>query len=52
MTTKYWKKVETNSVNPLYLNFSKVNEDFEKTNKNKCLMPVIAIEDKNNIKKI
>ena len=37
VTIKYLKFVKINSVNPLYLIFSKVNEYFEEINGNKYL---------------
>ena len=45
------KYVKINSVNPLYLIFSKVNEYFDEINKNKCSMLVPANESKKIIKK-
>ena len=46
MTIKDLKYVKINSVNPLYLIFSKVNEYFEEINKTKYLMQVPTNESK------
>ena len=43
-------KLKINSVNPLYLTFSKVNGNFEETHKNKYLMLVAINESKEIIK--
>ena len=40
------KYQKINSVNPLYLIFSKMNEHFEEINKNKCLTLVPTNESK------
>ena len=45
------KYVEINSVNPLYLIFSKVNGYFEGVNKNKYLTLVPVNESKEKMKK-
>ena len=52
VTIKDSKYVKTNSVNPLYLIFSKVNGYFEESNKNKYLTLVPTNESNNNNKKI
>ena len=46
VTIKDQKHVKINSVNPLYLRFSKVNECFEEINKNEYLMLVPTNESK------
>ena len=51
MTTKDLKYVKINSVNPLYLIFSKVNGYFEEINKSKYLTLVSTNESKEKIKK-
>ena len=40
VTTKDWKNIKINGVNPLYVIFSKVNGHFKEINKNKYLMLV------------
>ena len=50
-TIKDYKYLKINSVNPLYLFFSKVNEYFQEINKNKYLMLLSANESKEKIKK-
>ena len=52
LKTKDWKHVKINSVNPLYLIFSKVNGNFEETHKNNYLILVPINESKEIIKKI
>ena len=44
------KGLKTHSVNPLYLIFGKVRENFEETNENKCLTLVPTNENKEKIK--
>ena len=44
--TRHHRNVKTNSVNPLHLIFSKVNEYVEKINKNKYLTLVPTNESK------
>ena len=51
MTIKDSKNVKINSVNPLYLIFSKVNGYFKKNNKNKNLTLVPTNKSKEIIKK-
>ena len=51
VTIKDYKYLKINSVNPLYLFFSKVNEYFQEINKNKYLMLLSANESKEKIKK-
>ena len=51
VTIKDSKYIKINSVNPLYLLFSKVKGYFEESNKNKYLMLVPANESKEIIKK-
>ena len=51
MTIKDPKYMKIYSVNPLYLNFSKVNGYFEETNGNKYLTLVSTNESKEKIKK-
>ena len=51
VTSKDWKYVKINSVNPLYLFFSKMNGHFEEINKNKYLPLVPTNESKEIIKK-
>ena len=51
MTIKDSKYVKINSVNPLYLIFSKVNGYFEEINENKYLTLVPTNESKEKIKK-
>ena len=51
VTIKDSKYIKINSVNPLYLLFSKVKGYFEESNKNKNLMLVPANESKEIIKK-
>ena len=51
VTIKDSKYLKINSVNPLYLLFSKVKGYFEESNKNKNLMLVPANESKEIIKK-
>ena len=51
MTIKDLKYVKTNSVNLLYLIFSKVNGYFEEMNKNKYFMLIPTYESKEKIKK-
>ena len=46
MTIKDFKYQKTDSVNPLYLIFNKVNGYSEETNGNKCLMLVPTNESK------
>ena len=50
MTIKDSKYLKINSVNPLYLTFSKVNGYFEEINRNKYLMLVPTNESKEIIK--
>ena len=50
MTIKDSKYVKMNSVNPLYLTFSKVNGYFEEINKNKYLTLIPTNESKEKIK--
>ena len=50
MTIKDSKYLKINSVNPLYLIFSKVNGYFEEINRNKYLMLVPTNESKEIIK--
>ena len=49
VTIKGLKYVKINSVNPLYLIFTKVNGYFKKVNKNKCLTIVPTNEGKEKI---
>ena len=51
VTIKDTKYVKINSVNPLYLNFSKVNGYFEGINKNKYLTLAATNESKEEITK-
>ena len=51
VTIKDLKYVKINSVNPLYLIFSKVNRFFEEINKNKYFTLVPTNENKEKIKK-
>ena len=51
VTIKDSKYVKTNSVNPIYLTFNKMNEYFEEINRNKYLMLVPTNESKEKIKK-
>ena len=51
VTIKDHKYLKINSVNPLYLFFSKVNGYFEEINKNKYLMLLSANESEEKIKK-
>ena len=51
MTIKDLEYIKINSVNPLHLNFSKVDEYFEKINKSKCLTLVPTHENKEKNKK-
>ena len=51
VTIKDSKYVKINSVNPLYLIFSKVNGYFEEINKNKYLTLVLTNESEEIIKK-
>ena len=51
MTIKDPKYVKINTLNPLYLIFSKVNGYFEEINKGKCLTLVPTNESKVKIKK-
>ena len=51
VTIKDHKYLKINSVNPLYLIFSKVNGYFQEINKNKYLMLLSANESKEKIKK-
>ena len=51
VTIKGHKYLKINSVNPLYLFFSKVNGYFQEINKNKYLMLLSANESKEKIKK-
>ena len=51
VTIKDHKYLKINSVNPLYLFFSKVNGYFQEINKNKYLMLLSANESKEKIKK-
>ena len=51
MTAKDMKYVKINSVNPLYLTFSKVNRYFEKIDKSKCLTLVASNESKKIFKR-
>ena len=51
MTIKDLKHKKINSVNTLYLIFSKVNRYFKETNKNKYLTPVPTNESNEKIKK-
>ena len=46
MTIKHLKYVKNNSVNPLFLVFSKVNKYFEETDRNKYLTLVATNESK------
>ena len=50
MTIKDSKYVKMNSINPLYLTFSKVNGYFEEINKNKYLTLIPTNESKEKIK--
>ena len=52
VTIKDSKYVQNNSVNPLYLLFSKVNGYFEKNNKNKYLTLLPTNDCKEKIKEI
>ena len=52
MTIESLKYVKINSVNPLYLIFSKVNGYFKEINGNKYLRLVSNNENKEKIKKI
>ena len=52
MTIESLKYVKINSVNPLYLIFSKVNGCFKEINGNKYLRLVSNNENKEKIKKI
>ena len=47
---KHSKNVEINSINPSYLNFSKINGYFEEINKNKCLTLFRTNKSKEKIK--
>ena len=49
---KHSKNVEINSINPSYLNFSKINGYFEEINKNKCLTLFRTNKSKEKIKNI
>ena len=51
LTTKDSKYVKSNSVNPLYLIFRKVNGQFEEINENKSLTLVPSNENKEMTKK-
>ena len=51
MTIKDLKFLKINSVNPLQLNFNKLNGYFEEINENKYLTLVPTNESKNKIKK-
>ena len=42
VTIKVWKYLKINSVNPLYLIFSKMNRHFEEINKNKYLVLILT----------
>ena len=46
VTIKVWKYLKINSVNPLYLIFSKMNGHFEEINKNKYLALILTNQSK------
>ena len=51
VTIKDYKYLKINSINPLYLIFSKVNGYFQEINKNKYLMLLSTNESKEKVKK-